>query len=227
MNQKLNSNNSKKIEQIIISSIGILFSSILFLHYHPIISGSICCFWILGLFSALNKDLKSICTRLIICLIPGIFIILGSIVILNNNNKVLQTEAKIISVNQENKIIRGQNHTQFNYKIEYTINNVKYYDTISDSWDSIQPLQVGDTKKIVVCNNKDRILDKNNYKYTDKDYKTLSAGAKKDNVCPFIFLICFPGILCVLLLYASDQSTLADMNQSNKIKLDKKVINKK
>lgn len=83
---------------------------------------------------------------------------------------------------------------------------------------------MGFNKTIVIYNNKDRILDKNNYKYTEKDYKTLSAEAKKDNPLIFILFICFPGILCVILLYGTNQYYA---NQSNKIKLDKKVINKK
>ena len=45
-----------------------------------------------------------------------------------------------------------------------------------------------------------------------------------NNVLTFIFFICFPVLLGVLLLYASNQYYA---NQSKKIKLDKKVINKK
>ena len=45
-----------------------------------------------------------------------------------------------------------------------------------------------------------------------------------NNVLTFMLLICFPIILCVLLLYGSNQYYA---NQSKKINLDKKVTNKK
>lgn len=221
----LNSNDTEKKISVVVSLILISISSIFFI-FNLLFNNSIIVAIFLGVFDSssilfllmilnckknmtgrnrrgipITKD-NVIYARICVCLIPSLFILFGIFGILNNNNKVFQTEAKIISINPETKIIQGQNHTQFNYKIEYTINNVKYNDTIitdsleSASSNTIQPsLKVGDTKTIVVYNNK----------YTDKDYKTLSDESQKGNlVC--IFFICFATIIGCAMLYGINQS---------------------
>lgn len=221
----LNSNDMEKKISVVVSLILISISSIFFI-FNLLFNNSIIVAIFLGVFDSssilfllmilnckkyltgrnrrgipITKD-NVIYARILVCLVPGFFVLIGILGILSNNNKVFQTEAKIISINQENKIIQGQNYTTFNYKIEYTINNVKYNDTIiSDSWqsgslDTIQPsLKVGDTKTIVVYN----------HKYTDKDYKTLSDESKKESLV-FIFLTCFATIIGCAMLYGINQS---------------------
>ena len=111
-------------------------------------------------------------------------------------------EEAISHCEEISKTIQGDNKIQFKYKIEYTINNIKYYDTIdSESFNLMQPLKIGDTKTIVIQSN---IFNKN-YKCINGDYKELSAKSKNGNLAG-IFLICFFSIIGFIMLYGIDKS---------------------
>lgn len=219
----LNSNDTKKKIGVVVSLILISISSIAFI-FNLLFNGSIIVGIFLGVFDSsfilflliilnckknmTNRNIRGfpitkdniIYAKLLICLVSSVFITFGIIGLLGNY-KYLKTEAKITSINQENKMIQGDNSIQSTYQIEYTIDNKHYQEVISEPSDSSIPLKIGDTKTVIIRTN----ILKQNYKYVDGDYQTLSEQSKGGYTL-FTFLTCFSIFICCGLLYGFDKS---------------------